>query len=301
MRGSVYSVGFVAVATSGAVALYLTLGSPGVPSISIAEQRTAGTSDDFALLVERLAARMAGNPYDARGWLMLARSYAQLERFAESAEAYRQAIELGPQEPETLAAYGETLVAAAQGVVSQQARTAFEAALAGEPGNPRARYYLGLAAAQGGDLRGAYDTWYALAADTPAAAPWRATLEAQLQRVAADLGIKAGDPPVVGGGEKTISPSDEAFAGAAAMSEAERNAVIDSMVDRLAARLGSDPEDFDGWMRLGHAYRVRGDRNAALQAFERAVELANAPSFDPAKREAALRALDELRSAGPGL
>lgn len=304
LRGGLHDLGFIAIAASGTVAvgLYMTLGTPGLPSISIAEQRiAAGQGDDFPLLVERLAARMAGNPYDARGWLLLASSYARLERFSDSAEAYLRAMALGSREPETLAAYGEVLAADAQGVVSQRARTAFEAALAGEPGNPRARYYVGLAAAQGGDLRRAYDTWSALVADTPATAPWRPTLEAQLRRVAADLGIKGGDVPVAGNGEQGISPSDAALAAAAKMSEGERNGLVDSMVDRLAARLGSDPEDFDGWMRLGHAYRIRGDRNAALQAFEQAVQLANAPSFDPAKRKAALGALDELKSAGPGL
>lgn len=298
VRGRVYGVGYVTVATIGAIALYLTLGTPGPPSIPITEQRTAGSGDDFVLLVERLAARMAGAPSDPRGWLLLAGSYARLERFAESAEAYRRAIELGSREPETLAAYGEVLVASAQGVVSQQARTAFEGALAGEPSNPRARYYLGLAAAQGGDLRGAYDTWNALAADTPATAPWRPTLEAQLRRVAADLGIAGGDPPVAAADEEGIGPSDEALAAAAEMSEAGRTALINSMVDRLAARLASNPDDFDGWMRLGHAYRVLGNREAALQAFDRAAEVANAPSFDLAKREAARRALDEIRSSG---
>src|SRR3546814_14462352 len=80
------------------------------------------------------------------------------------------------------------------------------------------------------------------------------------------------------------------------MSENERAAFITSMVDRLAERLAATPDDFHGWMRLGQAYRVLGDREAALRAYERAAELASAPSFDPAARQAVGRALEELRA-----
>ncbi len=84
------------------------------------------------------------------------------------------------------------------------------------------------------------------------------------------------------------------------MSDEERAAFIRSMVARLGARLAAEPDDFDGWMRLGKAYRVLGDRDGALRAYERAAELASAPSFDPAARQAVGRALDELRAPASG-
>src|SRR3546814_21087434 len=86
---------------------------------------------------------MAENPSDPRGCLLLARSYARVERFADSASAYRRAIELGTREVEVLAAYGEALIAASPGVVSPQARAAFAEALTDDSGNPRGRYHLG--------------------------------------------------------------------------------------------------------------------------------------------------------------
>lgn len=196
-----------------------------------------------------------------------------------------------------MAAYGEALVEAAQGLVLLQARAAFESALAGEPGNPRARYYVGLAAAQAGDLRNAYDVWRKLAADTPSDAPWRTMLESQFRQVAAELGIKVGDLSEAAGDQESMPPSGEAIEAAAEMNDVERAAAIRTMVDYLAARLASDPNNFDGWMQLGRAYRALGERDAALQAYERAVELTGPRSFDPAKREAARRALDDLRSS----
>src|SRR3546814_12879498 len=96
------------------------------------------------------------------------------------------------REAEVLADYDEALTAASQGVVSPHARAAFEEALTDDPGNPRARYYLGLAAAQAGDPRAAYETWLALAADTQAPAPRRALLGAQVRRAAEDTGLAPG-------------------------------------------------------------------------------------------------------------
>jgi len=301
-RRPVYAMAFVSMTMFGAVGLYLTLGTPGLPSMPLAEREspTEERSQDLALLVERLAARMEANPSDPRGWLLLARSYGRIGRFADSASAYKRAIDLGRREPEILTAYGEALVAAAGGVVTPQARAALETARADDPGNPRARYYLGLAAAQAGDIRTAYDTWLALAADTPAAAPWRVPLEGQIRRAAEELRIAPAEIPTTLE-EKRLAPlSEDALAAAANMSDEERAAFIRSMVDRLAGRLAAEPDDFDGWMRLGRAYRVLGDRDGALRAYERAAKLASAPSFDPAARQAVGRALEELQAPVPG-
>src|SRR3546814_15985327 len=123
------------------------------------------------------------------------------------------------REAEVLADYDEALTAASQGVVSPQARAAFEEALTDDPGNPRARYYLGLAAAQAGDPRAAYETWLALAADTPASAPWRALLEAQGRRAAEDLGIAPVEIPFAPEEKELAQPSEEALHAAAGKDE----------------------------------------------------------------------------------
>jgi cytochrome c-type biogenesis protein CcmH len=202
------TLSFLTLMAAGSVALFMVLGTPGLLSMPLAERlATSGQKDnDLAVLVERLVMRMEANPYDSRGWLLLGLSYGRLQRFTDSAEAYRRAIASGSREVETFAAYGEALVGAAQGVVSPEARSAFETALADDPGNRRARYYLGLSAAQAGDLRGAYETWRKLAADTPSDAPWYALLEAQLEQVAADLGIKVGESLNAARDEETNPP-----------------------------------------------------------------------------------------------
>jgi cytochrome c-type biogenesis protein CcmH len=60
------------------------------------------------------------------------------------------------------------------------------------------------------------------------------------------------------------------------MSPAERQAMIRSMVDRLAARLEQNPNDKDGWTRLAHAYDVLGESEKAEVARARAAQVPEA-------------------------
>ena len=50
------------------------------------------------------------------------------------------------------------------------------------------------------------------------------------------------------------------------MNEADRDTMIRSMVDRLAARLKQNGDDVEGWLRLVRAYLVMGDRDKAKGA-----------------------------------
>ena len=48
---------------------------------------------------------------------------------------------------------------------------------------------------------------------------------------------------------------------------------IEEMVASLAERLENDPEDLEGWKMLGRSYSTLGQFDAAVQAYERVVEL----------------------------
>ncbi len=68
-------------------------------------------------------------------------------------------------------------------------------------------------------------------------------------------------------------PTAEDIAGAAAMSEADRDQMIRGMVAGLAARLEDEPNDPEGWAMLIRSYTVLGDAEAADTALARAAEL----------------------------
>lgn len=184
----------VAVLVAGSLALYLEIGSPG------AVTRLAGAggshidnpdAKEFTRLVEQLQTKLKENPRDTDGWLLLARSLRTLDRLTESAEAYMRALALSGGRPDIASTYGEVMIEIAEGTVTQEALGLFRQALARDPSDPRARFYVGLARAQSGDNKGAIEDWSALVRDSPADAPWLRSVRAQIAETAQLAGIAA--------------------------------------------------------------------------------------------------------------
>ena len=137
---------------------------------------------------------------------------------------------------------------AAGGVVTSEAKTEFERAVALNADEVKASYFLGLAAEQDGRNGDAASIWREMLTKAPAEAPWRPLVTAALARV---------------GGSAAPVLSDDTVAAAKDMSETDRNAMIHGMVDRLATRLKQNGDDVEGWLRLVRAYMVMGDRDKA--------------------------------------
>jgi len=262
-----------------AIGLYLSLGNPGLPSLPFAERPApegpaeAAAGPDMPALVAGLTARLAEDPDDREGWMLLGRSYAQIQRFGAAAEAYRRAIALGVDGAEVQSALGEMLAAQAAGTIGPEARNAFAAALEHDSQNPRALYYAGLALAQDGRAQEAIDLWLGLLRQTAAEAPWRPAVAQQIQEAAASLGIEApAIPPAPDPAQGNPQPGPDAadVEAAGQMSDADRAAFIRSMVARLAERLEAEPGDFQGWLRLARAYGVLGEPGQVRDAFARA-------------------------------
>ncbi len=298
----------VPAATVGA---YLFLGTPGAPSQPFAERRTTPdaatqTAPAMAQMAERLTERLAAAPDDRDAWILLARTYTELRRFADAARAYGQAIEAGFDEAEMFAARGEALIAAADGTVVPEARQAFAAALERNPDQPRARYYAGLALAQDGRLRDAMDLWTAVLRESPAQAPWSAFIAGQIRRAASSLGeepppeaaetVQPQAPPATAGAP---GPSQADVEAAGAMSAEERTAFIRTMVARLASRMEEEPGDLKGWLRLTRAYGVLGEVENAKETLARAEALLRDLPADAPERAAAETDLEATRQALP--
>ena len=66
------------------------------------------------------------------------------------------------------------------------------------------------------------------------------------------------------------------------------------MVERLAERLRDDPDDLDGWMRLGNAYRVLGEAAKAREAYLTANRLAETLPPDDPRAQEIRQAMSEL-------
>src|SRR5262245_20529528 len=168
----------------GAVTLYLTLGSPQLPGQPQAERGTTPLERrSIAELVGRVESHLEQNPEDGRGWEVLGPVYMRLGRYDDAVKARRNALRLLGPSPEREADLGESLTGAANGVVTAEAREAFERAVRLDGNDFRARYFLGLAAEQDGRTRQAAEIWRDLLAGAPPDAGWIGLVRESLARV----------------------------------------------------------------------------------------------------------------------
>jgi cytochrome c-type biogenesis protein CcmH len=259
---------------AGAAVTYLALGSPHIPGAPLAERASAPQeSRPIEDLVAQVEKRAAANPEDGRAWEVLAPVYMRLGRFEDSARAWRNAIRLNGATAARESDYGEALVAAANGMITVDAKAAFERALALDKDDVKTRFYLGVAAEQDGKRAEAEKIWRELLANAPPDAPWAPVVREALGRVS---------PNVAAPG-----PSAADVDASAQMNADERKQMIGGMVARLADRLKQNGADVEGWLRLVRAYSVLGERDKALAA---AADARRALGAEPDK----LKRIDEL-------
>ena len=270
--------------------VYLDLGQPNLPDEPFAERVPPASVADgsqgaqIADMVHKLAEKLKANPNDPDGWMLLGRSYVIVKRYDEAVAAYDKAAELAPTDPDARMSLGEAKVFAAQGTVTPAAEGDFRKALTIDPKNPGAHYYLALERQQAGDNKAALAGWLALAADSAPDAPWRPALEDQLKHIAETMHVRLPDPlpsntalpaspPATEGSNAAPGPTAADEQAAAQMAPDDRDKMIRAMVQRLADRLQTKPDDFDGWMRLNHAYQVLGETDKAKEALDHARKL----------------------------
>ncbi len=255
----------------GAIALYTTVGSPQLPGKPLAARlRELHQNSAFANLISRVETHLNADPTDARGYELLAPVYMRFGRFDDAVNARRKILALKGESAERQADLGEALTAAANGIVTADAKAAFDRALALDAHEFKAQFYVGMAAEQDGDNKKAAGIWRDMLSKAPPEAPWIDAVTQMLARVEG-----ASSPATA-----TPGPSAQDVAAAAGMSAKDRNVMIRGMVARLADRLKQNGEDIQGWQRLLRAYTVLGERDKAHAA---ARDAKKALASDPEK------------------
>ena len=231
--------------------LYVRLGQPQMPDEPLAGRTPAAhAASDIQAAVAEVEAHLIAKPDDGKGWAVLAPVYMRLGRYEDAAHAYSEALRLLGEDPSRRAAYGEALVAAAGGVVTDKARQSFAKAVAEQPELPQARFYLALADQQDG------------------------------KTAEADQGLRGSRPgrpagrAVAGRGEvapsraqgRTAAGNDGAPAAPKPLEPDGQKAMIQGMVSRLANRLASNGGSVDEWLRLIRAYAVLHEADKAKAA-----------------------------------
>lgn len=113
-------------------------------------------ADSPAAMTARLAKRLAADPDNAArldDWLMLGRSYQQLEQFPLAVRAFQRADQLsGGENVDAVLGAAESLLAQDAGQLDGPAGRLFERALEMAPTNAKALFYSSFAALGRGDL-----------------------------------------------------------------------------------------------------------------------------------------------------
>ncbi len=239
-----------------ALALYADLGRPDLPDSPLASRKVdmRGMSGVEAALAH-VEQQLAANPDNGPAWALVAPVYMRLGRFDDAVEAYKQSLRLNGEDAAVRADYGEALVGAAGGVVTADARAAFDKALAEQSGLPSPRFYLGLAAEQDGDLPKAIAAYRALLADAPPQAPWTPALQERLAALTGGAAAPAQDD---------AAPAQDGAQ--PAKDDAQQDATIRGMVERLATRLATSGGGAEEWQRLIRAYTVLHETDKAKDA-----------------------------------
>ena len=241
------------------LAVYGALGSPHLTSRAAIEARTEAENrrTEFASAVQKLEAHLAAKPDDFKAWDIIAPVYFRMGRFADAAGAYARARGAGDT-LERLLGEGEARVIAGQGIVSPEARAAFQRGIELDPSSARGRFYLALADEQGGDKERAGEAYRALIAGAPPNAPWVAMVRTRLE------GLSGGGP----------TPEQVASVPAGSVSPEMIEGMVGGLDARLKEKGGTEPE----WSRLVRSYVVLGRRDEALERLGRAREaLASQP------------------------
>ena len=267
----------------GSAALYLRLGSPGLRDEPYASRVLPGAEAQAGQhnvheAAAALADRLKTNPNDREGWLLYARTMATLNDFAQSLDAYKHAVALGADGPDVMSGYGEMLVLSSDGIVTPAAHDAFAAALAKDPNDDVSQYYLALADAQAGEPRRAIEAWLKLAAESQEGSPMRDEVIRRITETAKNNNLPmpalpAAAPAQTAAAPPAGGPGNDAMEAMANLPPEQRDQVIRGMVEKLAAQLRANPNDAEGWVRLGRSYGVLGDADKSTEAFEHAQKL----------------------------
>jgi cytochrome c-type biogenesis protein CcmH len=195
-----------------------------------------------------LHALVRERPDDPDGYRFLAMAEGASDDPAQAVQALKRGVRVAPDRADLWEMLGQALVFEAGGQVTPEAKDAFAQTLKRDPTSVAARFNLARARIAEGDRAGGLEAYRAIRASLPAGDPRAQALDAAI----ADAQGAPQPPPAAPQGLS-----------------ADQLTAVRGMVQGLASRLQSSPDDPQGWVRLVRAYAVLGDtarRDAALKS-----------------------------------
>ncbi len=149
-----------------AIYMYQFLGSP--DGMKPQSQQVAGesaegdhsvTADQIETMVAGLAEKLKTNPDDLDGWIMLARSYSALKRYAQASFAFAQATKLSPTDPNLLVDYADALAMANNESLEGSPTSLVQRALEINPDHQKGLWLMGTGEFDQGNFQSAVQYW----------------------------------------------------------------------------------------------------------------------------------------------
>ena len=235
--------------------------------------------------LESLQERTRAEPANVGAWLALAQAQFDAGDYKGAVGTYEHGTQLAPQRADIWSALGEARTSATSDPMPQDALAAFRKAVAINPKEPRARYFLAVARDLAKDHQGAIDDWLALLRDTPPGAPWENDLRRTIEQVGRINHIdvtkqlaataRATAHPVIPdastAGAAIPGPSPEQMRAAASLTADQQNAMIQGMVGKLEAKLQANPANVEGWIMLMRSRVTLGEPAKASAALKAAI------------------------------
>jgi cytochrome c-type biogenesis protein CcmH len=148
------------------------------------------TREQVDAMAAKLAAKLEKDPGNVDGWVMLARTYYALNRYADAAPAFEKAVALAPDDAALLADYADAL-GAAQGGLRGKSLELVDRALKADPTHWKALALAGTAAFERKDYRQAVVYWERMKATVPPGSPMAGSIDASISEARELGGLKA--------------------------------------------------------------------------------------------------------------
>lgn len=127
----------------------------------------ANSGGDLHMAVKRLADKMAKDPNNGEGWLLLARTYGELRQHKEATDAYARAASILPPNAAILAEWVDARVLANDRKWDDESRDIVKRALAVDPKHLKALALAGSEAFDRADYKQAIISWKRMQAAAP--------------------------------------------------------------------------------------------------------------------------------------
>jgi len=124
-----------------------------------AHQKPMNVGGDLNVMVKRLADKLVKNPKDGEGWLLLARTYNEINQPKDAAVAYAKAAALLPPDATLLADWANAHVMASGGKWDGEAKKIVQRALAADPKHLKTLSLAGTEAFGRADYKAAIEFW----------------------------------------------------------------------------------------------------------------------------------------------